>query len=160
MTYENTLPQLESFIKNGGHLIAVGGSSRIAEDLQIGISNHLVDNENKPLKREVFYTPGSVLTATVDNVTKSGLGYNSAMDIYFANSNVYQIKDKNVTPIMWFSSDKVLKSGWSWGEKYLKDGVIAFETTLYKGKLTVFTPDITFRAQAHGTFKLLFNNLF
>lgn len=160
MTYENTLPQLESFIKNGGHLIAVGGSSRIAEDLQIGISNHLVDNENKPLKREVFYTPGSVLTATVDNVTKSGLGYNSAMDIYFANSNVYQIKDKNVTPIMWFSSDKVLKSGWSWGEKYLKDGVIAFETTLDKGKLTVFTPDITFRAQAHGTFKLLFNNLF
>lgn len=160
MTYENTLPQLESFIKNGGHLIAVGGSSRIAEDLQIGISNHLVDNENKPLKREVFYTPGSVLTVTVDNVTKSGLGYNSAMDIYFANSNVYQIKDKNVTPIIWFSSDKVLKSGWSWGEKYLKDGVIAFETTLDKGTLTVFTPDITFRAQAHGTFKLLFNNLY
>lgn len=160
MTYENTLPQLETFVKNGGHLIAVGGSARIAEDLKIGVKNHLVDNNDKPLKREVFYTPGSVLTAAVDNNTKSALGYNQVMDIYFANNNVYQIEDKAVKPIMWFSSEKVLKSGWSWGEKYLKDGVIAFEKPIEKGKVTVFTPDITFRAQAHGTFKLLFNNLF
>ncbi len=160
MSIEKTLPQLEAFVKNGGHLVAIGASARIAEDLNIGVSNHLVDNQNKALTREVFYTPGSVLVANVDNTTRSGKGYADKMDIYFANNNVYKINDTSIKPLLWFGSDKVLKSGWSWGEKYLKDGVIAFETSLGKGKLSVFTPDITFRAQAHGTFKLLFNNLY
>ncbi|WP_159637489.1 M14 family metallopeptidase [Sphingobacterium composti Ten et al. 2007 non Yoo et al. 2007] len=160
MTPEKTIPQLEKFIKNGGHLISIGNSSRIVEDFKIGVVNHLVDNENKPLKREVYYTPGSVLKASLDNTSKSGLGYPSEIDFYFANNNVYKIVDSSIKPLMWFSSEKVLKSGWSWGEKYLKDGVIGFEKTMEKGKLTVFTPDITFRAQAHGTFKLLFNNLY
>ena len=160
MTEEKTLPALEQFIKNGGHIIAIGNSSKIAEDLKLGITNHLVDANNKPLRREVYYTPGSVLTAAVDNSTKSALGYPKEIDFYFSNSNVYKIQDNTIKPILWLASEKVLKSGWSWGEKYLKDGVIGFEKTIHKGKLTVFTPDITFRSQTHGTFKLLFNNLY
>lgn len=160
MTIEKTLPQLEQFIKNGGHIIAVGNSAKIAEDLKIGVTNHLVDAQGKPLKREIFYTPGSVLTAAIDINTVSGKGYPQQIDLYFSNNNVYKINDPHIKPIIWFSSEKVLKSGWSWGEKYLKDGVIGFEKQIEKGKLTVFTPDITFRAQTHGTFKLLFNNLY
>jgi len=160
MTVEKTVPNLEKFIKNGGHLISIGNSSRIVEELKIDVVNHLVDSENKPLKREVYYTPGSVLKATVDNSSKSGLGYPEEIDFYFANNNVYRIQDPSIKPLLWFSSDKVLKSGWSWGEKHLKDGVLGFEKNIEKGKITVFTPDITFRAQAHGTFKLLFNNLY
>lgn len=160
MTVEKTVPQLEKFIKNGGHLISIGNSSSIVEDLKIEVTNHLVDTENKPLKREVYYTPGSVLKATVDNSSKSGLGFPEEIDFYFANNNVYRIQDSSIKPLLWFSSDKVLKSGWSWGEKHLKDGVLGFEKNIEKGKITVFTPDITFRAQAHGTFKLLFNNLY
>jgi hypothetical protein len=160
MTMNTTLPQLEKFIKNGGHLIAIGNSSKIAEDLKLNVVNHLVDTDNKPLKREVYYTPGSVLKASVDNNTKSGKGYPSEIDFYFSNNNVYKIQDSTIKPLMWFSSEKVLKSGWSWGEKYLKDGVIGFEKSIEKGKLTIFTSDITFRAQTHGTFKLLFNNLY
>jgi hypothetical protein len=108
----------------------------------------------------VYYTPGSVLKASLDNNTKSGKGYPSEIDFYFSNNNVYKIQDPSINPLMWFSSEKVLKSGWSWGEKYLKDGVIGFEKSIEKGKLTVFTSDITFRAQTHGTFKLLLNNLY
>src|SRR5690606_22517321 len=160
MTVEKTVPQLEKFIKNGGHLISIGNSSSIVEDLKIEVTNHLVDNENKPLKREGYYTPGSVLKANVDNSSKSGLGYPEQIDFYFANNNVYRIQDSSIKPLLWFSSDKVLKSGWSWGEKHLKDGILGFEKSIGKGKITVFTPDITFRAQAHGTFKLLFNNLY
>lgn len=160
MTIEKTLPQLEQFIKNGGHIIAVGNSAKIAEDLKIGVTNHLVDAQGKPLKREIFYTPGSVLTAAIDINTVSGKGYPQQIDLYFSNNNVYKINDPHIKPILWFSSEKVLKSGWSWGEKYLKDGVIGFEKQIEKGKLTIFTPDITFRAQTHGTFKLLFNNLY
>ena len=160
MTIEKTLPQLEKYIKNGGHVITIGNSSKLAEDLQLGITNHLVDTTNKPLKRETFYTPGSVLTATLNNTLKSALGYPREIDLYFSNNNVYKIQDPSIKPILWFANEKVLKSGWSWGEKYLKDGVIGFEKQIEKGKITVFTPDITFRSQTHGTFKLLFNSLY
>jgi len=160
LTVKNSLPALTEFVHNGGQLIAIGGSSQIAEQMKVGITNHLIDQEGKPLKREVYYTPGSILTTQVDNTTASAKGYDPAIDFYFSNNNVYTITDPTIQPILWFSGDKLLKSGWSWGENYLKDGVIGFEKKIHKGKLTVFTPDITFRGQAHGTFKLLFNNLY
>ena len=65
-----------------------------------------------------------------------------------------------IKPLAWFGTDKILRSGWSWGEAYLKNGVTAFEATIGQGKLFAFTPEITFRAQSQGTFKLLFNQLY
>jgi hypothetical protein len=53
-----------------------------------------------------------------------------------------------------------LRSGWAWGQAYLKDGVAAFVANVGKGKLYAFGPEITFRGQAQGTFKLLFNQLY
>jgi hypothetical protein len=38
--------------------------------------------------------------------------------------------------------------------------VTAFEATVGKGRVFVFGPEITFRSQTHGTFKLLFNTLY
>lgn len=160
LSTETSLPAIEDFVKKGGQLIAIGGSSKVTEQLSLGVKNHLVDNQGEALKREVYYTPGSILTATVDNKFPATAGYPSNMDLYFSNNNVYEISDKTIKPLIWFNSPKILKSGWSWGEPYLQNGVIAFEKDLGKGKVVVFTPDITFRAQAHGTFKLLFNNLY
>jgi len=36
----------------------------------------------------------------------------------------------------------------------------AVEAALGKGKVFLFGPEITFRAQPHGTFKFLFNSIF
>ena len=159
LSVAKTLPQLKKFMQEGGHLVSIGGSAKIAELLKLNIENHLVEN-SKALTRENFYTPGSILTASTDTTQFSALGYPAQMDVYFNNNAVYKINDASIHPILWFSVEKPLKSGWSWGEKYLKDGVIGFEKDFEKGKLTVFTPDITFRAQSHGTFKLLLNNLY
>ena len=41
----------------------------------------------------------------------------------------------------------------------MKGGVVAFEAPVGNGKLYAFGPEITFRGQAQGTFKLLFNEL-
>jgi hypothetical protein len=38
--------------------------------------------------------------------------------------------------------------------------VAAFEANVGKGKLIAFGPEITFRAQSYGTFKVLFNQLY
>ncbi len=39
-------------------------------------------------------------------------------------------------------------------------GTAAIEASLGKGKVFLFGPEITFRAQPHGTFKFLFNSIF
>ena len=65
----------------------------------------------------------------------------------------------NAKPLAWFTDEAPLRSGWAWGQTYLKGGVVAFEASVGKGKLITFGPEITFRGQAHGTFKLLFNEL-
>ncbi|SFS89911.1 M14 family metallopeptidase [Sphingobacterium wenxiniae] len=158
-TVEKSIPQLEKFVREGGHIVTIGNSASLAEHFKLGVENALVDDSGNPLRREVYYTPGSVLTVDVAPHA-STYGYGQQMDLYFSNDQVYRIKDTSIKPLLWFASDKVLKSGWSWGEKYLKDGVVAFEKEMDKGKLTVFTPNITFRSQTHGTFKLLLNNLY
>jgi hypothetical protein len=86
-------------------------------------------------------------------------------DVYFDASPVFNITpDANskgtVKPIAWFPNNKPLRSGWAWGQAYLQDGVAAFVATVGQGKLYAFGPEITFRAQTHGTFKLLFNELY
>lgn len=161
LSIEKSIPVLEQFVKAGGHIITLGNSAVLAEHFKLGVENALVDLDKKALPRQIFYTPGSVLQARIDNQSLSAKGYlSNAIDVYFNNDKVYKINDPSIKPILWFEGEKVLRSGWSWGEKHLKDGVIAFEKNIEKGKLTVFTTDITFRSQTHGTFKLLLNNLY
>jgi len=64
-----------------------------------------------------------------------------------------------VRPLAWFASAQPLRSGWAWGQTYLEDGIAAAEAKVGKGTLYLFGPEITFRAQPHGTFKLLFNGI-
>jgi hypothetical protein len=67
---------------------------------------------------------------------------------------------KGVKPIAWFTSEPQLKSGWAMGSTYLNDGVAGAEIPIGKGKLYVYSAEVTFRNQSQGTFKLLFNDLY
>jgi hypothetical protein len=67
---------------------------------------------------------------------------------------------KGVRPVAWFATDRPLLSGWAWGEHYLGGGVAVIEADVGKGKLFLFGPEITNRAQTHGTFKFLFNGIY
>jgi len=121
--------------------------------------------KERPLAAEKYYIPGSILNAEVNQNTSSTWGMPEKTDIYFNNSPVFRISTEaianaKVKPLLWFSSETPLRSGWAWGQAYLNDGITAFEAQLGKGKLLAFGPEITFRAQTHGTFRLLFNQLY
>ena len=60
----------------------------------------------------------------------------------------------------WFASPSPLRSGWAYGQGYLQGGVAVVDASVGKGKLFLFGPEITFRAQPHGTFKFLFNGIY
>nr|MBA3891321.1 hypothetical protein [Gemmatimonadaceae bacterium] len=52
-----------------------------------------------------------------------------------------------------------LRSGWAWGQHYLEGGIAAAEARIGQGRLLLYGPEVLFRAQPHGTFKLVFNAL-
>ena len=46
------------------------------------------------------------------------------------------------------------------GQQHLRGGLAAVEVPLGAGRVVLFGPEITFRAQPHGTFKFLFNSIY
>ena len=91
-------------------------------------------------------------------------GVTNPVDVFYDNSPVFSLEPsaatKGVRPIAWFDTTTPLRSGWAFGQGYLKDGVQVVDASVGKGKLFLFAPEITFRAQPHGTFKFLFNGLY
>ena len=168
ITAVKSIPQLKIFLEQGGNIVTIGSSTQLAYHLNLSVADAMVEvvnGEEKPLGRDKYYTPGSILRMTVNNNDMAMSGLKRETDIYFDNSPVFKmnpdaVSNAKVKPLAWFGNGKLLRSGWSWGEAYLKNGVTAFEAYVGKGKLVAFGPEITFRAQSQGSFKLLFNQLY
>ncbi len=168
ITADTSVPQLKRFMQSGGSIVTIGSSTNLAYHIGLPVRNALVEMNNgqeRPLAGEKFYIPGSLLRMAVDTTKPAAWGMPAKSDVYFDASPVFKIAPDaiakgEVKPIAWFDTDKPLRSGWAWGQAYLLDGVAAFEAPVGSGKLYAFGPEITFRAQTHGTFKLLFNQLY
>ena len=168
ITPAKSIPQLKKFLEAGGHIVTIGSSTNLAYHLGVPVHDALVElaaGKERKLPNEKFYIPGSVLRVSLDSTSQPAWGMKSEADVYFDQSPVFNINpaayaNGSVRPIAWFANDKPLRSGWAWGQAYLRDGVAAFVATIGAGKLYAFGPEITFRAQTHGTFKLLFNQLY
>ena len=108
--------------------------------------------------------PGSVLRVAVDNTAPIAHGVTNPLDVFFDNSPTFELGPdaalKGVRAIAWFDGPTPLRSGWAYGQGYLDGGVAIAEATIGKGRLYMFGPEITFRAQPHGTFKFLFNGIY
>ncbi len=168
-TAAQTGPQIKKFVEDGGTILAVGRSaSNLAEVLGLPIDNQLVersaDGSTTPLPSERYYVPGSILRLAVDNTDPIAQGFDKHVDVFFDNSPVFSLGPeaimKGIRPVAWFDSPTPLRSGWAFGEGYLDGGIEVIDASIGKGKLYMFAPEITFRAQPHGTFKFLFNGLY
>jgi len=162
-------PHLKKFLEDGGTILAVGRSSAsLAELFNVPIDNHLVerlpDGSTRPLPSEKYYVPGSILRVAVDNSTPLAHGITNPVDVFFDNSPVFRLEPeaalRGVRPVAWFDSATPLRSGWAYGQGYLQGGVAIIDASVGKGRLFMFGPEITFRAQPHGTFKFLFNGIY
>ncbi|MFW0714519.1 M14 family metallopeptidase [Pedobacter sp. N23S346] len=168
VTADKSVPQLKKFLEDGGNIVTIGSSTNLAYHLNLPVRSavtEIVNGEEKRLPAEKYYVPGSVLKVGVDTKQPANWGMEKDADVYFDNSPVFKLTGDaiaagKIKPLMWFDSATPLRSGWAWGQAYLQDGVTAFEANVGKGKLLAFGPEIAFRAQTHGTFKLIFNQLY
>jgi hypothetical protein len=162
---EQTVPALRAFLEGGGRIVTIGAATALAEHLGLPIENHLVERTPngivRPLPRERFYVPASLLEVQVDPGVRVAAGMGDSAIVMFDESPVFRLlpdaRERGITPVAWFRTATPLRSGWAWGQTYLEGGIAALQATVGRGTLYLFGPEVTFRGQPHGTFKLLFN---
>jgi hypothetical protein len=163
-----TAPPLKKFLEDGGTIVAIGRSAmNFARLMELPVGNHLVERTRdgvQPLPSEKYYVPGSILRVAVDTAAPVAHGITNPVDVFFDNSPVFKLDPdatmKGVRPVAWFDNATPLRSGWAFGQGYLDGGVEALDATVGRGRLLLFAPEITFRAQPAGTFKFLFNGIY
>jgi hypothetical protein len=168
ITEEKTVPQLKRFVESGGSVVTIGSSTSVAELFGIPVKNYLTekgpDGKERALPREKFYIPGSLLRTDIDNTNPLAYGMPAHVDVFFDSSPVFRLepdsKLKHTSAVAWFSGPEVLDSGWAWGQQYLDGGTAVAEASVGEGKVVLLGPEVNFRDQPHGTYKLLFNGLY
>jgi hypothetical protein len=167
VTVDKTVPQIKAFLEQGGTVVTVGSSTNLAYHLRLPITNALLEKTatgERAIPQDRYYVPGSVLQVAVNPRHPLAWGFEPRADVFFDNSPAFKLQPdaalKGVTPVAWFDSPAPLRSGWAWGQHHLNGAVAVAEARVGKGVLYLFGPEITFRAQPHGTFKFLFNAIY
>lgn len=161
----NALPVLKKFVNEGGKILTVGVSSNWVYDLELGIDNPLLERNSEgkmvPFSSKKYFIPTSILSAQIETEIVENYGMPRTINLVFNNSPVFQfLPNDKLYSLGRFTTDQPLVSGWALGQQYLKDSNIGVVAKLGKGKIIAIGPEITNRAQSHGTFKMLFNHLY
>jgi hypothetical protein len=161
-----TTGQLRKFLDSGGTVLTIGGATGLGNELGLPVTNHLVatdaDGKEHPLPRDKFYVPTSVLRVRVNPAHPLAWGMGDEVDVMFSASPTFRVPDakkKGLEPVAWFDSKTPLVSGWALGQEHLEGGVAVIDANVGQGKLVLYGPQILYRAQPHGTFRLLFNGI-
>jgi hypothetical protein len=167
VTASKTVPELKKFVENGGAILAIGSSTAFGREIGLPIRDALVETVNgatRPLPREKFYVPGSILEARVDNTNPVAYGMDLHAMVMFDESPAFRLEPEaalhGVRPVVWYDSATPLRSGWAWGQQYLDEAVAIVDAPVAKGRVVLFGPEVLWRAQPHGTFKLFFNAIY
>jgi hypothetical protein len=103
------------------------------------------------------------MRAHVDNTNPLAYGMPETVAVFFDNNPVFRIpqaaKESGATPVAWFAGKDTLDSGWALGQQLLDGATAVVEARQGEGKVFVLGPEVTFRGEPDGTFKLLFNGL-
>ncbi len=163
ISVDGTVPNILDFVRRGGAAIAIGSSANLAFHADLPVRNHLLEG-GEPLPRERYFTPGSVLDMKIEHASPLTHGFGDRANVLFSHSPTFSLEPgaegRGVRRIGWFDSANPLRSGWAWGESYLENGTAAIEADYGQGKIFLFGPKVTFRAQPHGTFGFLFNGIY
>ncbi|MBS1702735.1 MAG: peptidase [Armatimonadetes bacterium] len=156
---ETTENRLKEFVEKGGHILCIGDSGlNLADRLKLPVKSALVDKSGKSLANTDFYIPGSILTMKLEpgELTR---GLEEHVDVFFDHSPSFKVEG-DAKAVGTYDFQEPLRSGWAWGQEHLYRSVGIADVPVGEGRVVLFGPEILFRAQSHGTFKLLMNGIF
>ena len=145
---------LRQFVERGGTMIAWDDSARfLSRRLELPVANPLAR-----LTHSEFFAPGSLLSIDVDTDHPIGFGMPDQAAALFMNGPAYRVEKGTV--VARFSTDSTLLSGWLIGQQRIAGLAALTSIPLGLGKVILFGFRPHFRAQARGTYKLLFNSIY
>ena len=167
VTVAKTVPELKKFVENGGTILTIGSSTVLGYHFGLPITDALVERVNgveRPLPREKYYIPGSILEARMDNTNPLAYGMDEKAMVFYDESPAFRLQPeaalKGVRPVAWYDGPTPLRSGWAWGQQYLDQAVSIIDAPVGNGRVVLFGNEVNWRGQPHGTFKLLFNGIY
>ena len=143
---------LKEFVSSGGTLILLNHASDYAANLSVPVKNVLAGVESKD-----FYSPGSLLNATLDK--KSPLAYGMPADITVWSEGSPSWEAPVSETVARYPDKGVLASGWLLGEKYIAGKAALLDVPMGSGHILMFGMRPQYRGQSYQNFKLLFNGL-
>jgi hypothetical protein len=151
--------KLKEFVEGGGTVITFGDACDFAiEKLGVGVRNIAKGLDNKD-----FYCPGSTLRIEVDNTKPEAYGMPEKALALFWNNGVFEINpqqhNERFEVIATYPERDILQSGWLIGEEKIADKIALLKAKVGDGSIVMIGFRPQHRAQTHGTFKLVFNNL-
>jgi hypothetical protein len=158
-----SLPAIEAFVRQGGSVVAVGSSTRLATLLNAPVTFPLAVEKNgrsPALDTKVFFIPGSIIRAKVDNRQPLAYGMPDEVDIFFNRAQTFlPTATAALKRASWFEGKDLLRSGWAVGQEKLAGTSAVVDIDMGRGKLFLMGPEVTQRAQPYASFKFLFNAL-
>ncbi len=147
---------IETFVEEGGVLFTWSGAWTFLTEY-MGVDAEAV---NAGLPQTEFNIPGSLLRVMVDADNPLGYGLPEETAIFFRNDEAWSPDTPGSNVVARYPSSDVLLSGWIQGEEYLVDQAAMLEIPRGRGRMVMagFYPE--YRAQAHLTFKMMFNAIF
>ena len=151
---EQGAERLREFVEQGGTLVTWDGSARYAiRHLELPVRNVLAD-----LKRSDFYCPGSLLAVLLDAGHPMAFGMPRLAAVMFYDGPAFDIRRGRV--VAKYPLRNPLFSGMLIGPEKLYNRTALASVPLGEGEVVLFGFRPHFRAQARGTYKLLFNALY
>lgn len=125
------------------------------EHLHLDVKNAVAGVPNRD-----YYSPGSILRATLDTHDPLAFGLPVQISIWSEDSPAWEIPTTSkARAIVRYPADHVLASGWLLGESYLENRAALVDVPLGQGRAILFGMRPQYRAQSYQTFKLFFNAL-
>ncbi|MGE3177339.1 MAG: M14 family zinc carboxypeptidase [Vicinamibacterales bacterium] len=163
VTVGATVPQLARFADAGGTILAIGSSTVLASHLRLPVAP-LAAERLDVSRSDPLFIPGSLLEARIDRTHPLASGMSDRAIVFFDGSPAFRLTGGGAvgaaTPVAWFDGPSPLRSGWALGQDRLAGAAAVVDVRFGKGRVVLFGTDVAWRAQTHGTFKLLFNALF
>lgn len=149
---EEGVAALRRFVEGGGTLFTWASSTEV-------VTRHLggPPDVGAAESRTRLNIPGSVLRAAFDTEHWLAYGLDAVTPVFFWNSPFWETESPGGRVVARYPEDDLLLSGWLQGEELVAGRSALVEVPLGRGRAVMvgFSPE--YRAQAHRTYKILFN---
>ena len=146
---------IDAFVRGGGSLVCFNRSALFAiEQLHLPVKNAVGG-----VKRQDFFTGGSIVSVEVDAAHPLMAGMPERAPVFVDASPVFETLDgfKGEVLAKYQAAGSPLMSGYLAGEKYMNGKAAALAMPLDRGRVVLVGFRPQWRGQPFGTFRVIFN---